>query len=501
MGEEKEMKTCKHPYSDVCLLRPGESLLDTLRRGVDAMGGISKYVKPGDTVFIKPNLTAGMPASTGGTTDVYFAEAVVELVKEAKPGRILVGECSGNESRSIESLTNCGYIEMGKRQNVEVLDLDKAEFVDVHIENPRYRDVVHLPKSLMEADVFISLPVLKNHVSVGITVSIKNSFGLVPDDDKLNAHREGVVEEVLVDIAKARCADLVFADGRLGAEGIAGGTNFEKPIAANVILVGNDPVAVDAVSARVMDQNPCVRHIQWAAMDGVGNNDLDYIRLHGLSIEEAKVHFMTPAEEIMGATGGKVTLCDLRSCSKCRATAEGAMSRFSATPASLLEPVDVVYGPGEWKMPDPINPRTLLLGDCIREEYRSLGHWIPGCPVDAGAYMKAMSEFDVVCTKCMDAVEKYLESCTDEELQDLRVLAANRTVFRGERNKAAVDDLLLAIGDCQKGYCRNHARRGHKISDVDFDKTMVFLPGCPPTEEEIRAAFADALSRAREKHA
>ncbi len=493
------MRTNVHPFSDVCLLRPGEDLLATLREGVDAIGGISKYVHPGDTVFIKPNLTAGMPASTGGTTDVFFAEAVVELVKEAQPGRILVGECSGNESRSIESLTNCGYIDMGKRQGVEILDLDKAEFVDVHVDRPLYREIVHMPKAVMEADVFISLPVLKNHVSVGITVAMKNSFGLVPDDDKLNAHRNNAVEEILVDIAKARRADLIFADGRIGAEGIAGGTHFKKPIAANLIMVGNDPVAIDAVAARVMDQNPRVRYIQWAAMEGLGYDNLDYIKLHGLSIEEAKVHFLTPAEEITGDSQGKVRLCDLESCSKCRAAAEGAMSRFSAVPASLLATVDVVYGPGKWDVPSPVNPRTLLLGDCIRPEYRALGHWIPGCPVDSEAYMKAMSDFDVVCTKCMDATQAVMARFTEEELKEIRVLAANRTIFRGANNKAAVDDLLLAIGDCQAGYCRNHARRGHKISDVDFDKTMVFQPGCPPTADEIENSLREILSRAKER--
>lgn len=493
------MRTSVHPFSDVSLLRPEGELLDVLREGVDSIGGIARYVKPGDTVFIKPNLTAGMPASTGGTTDVLFTEAVVRLVKEAQPGRILVGECSGNESRSIESLTNCGYVDMGRRQGIEVVDLDFAEFEDISIEHPLYRDVVHLPKVLMEADVFISVPVLKNHVSVGITVALKNSFGLVPDDDKLTAHRNNAVEEILVDISKARRPDLVFVDGRLGAEGIAGGTHFKKPIAANLVLVGNDPVAIDAVSARVMDQNPRERYIQWAAMEGLGYDNLDYIRLHGLTIEEAKIHFLTPAEEIMQDSLGKVRLCDLESCSKCRATAEGAMSRFSATPASLLEPVDVVYGPGEWKKPSCINPRTLLLGDCIREKYRALGHWIPGCPVDAEAYMKAMSDFNIVCTKCMDAAKAVMDGYTPEQLKDIRVLAANRTIFRGADNQAAVDDLLLAIGDCQAGYCRNHARRGHKISDVDFDKTMVYQPGCPPTAEEIRSAFEEILRRAKER--
>lgn len=493
------MRVNKHPYSDICLLRPQEDLRKVIKEGIEAIGGLAKYIKPGDTVFIKPNLTAGQPVTTGGTTDVRFAEAVVEVVKEANPGHIIVGECSGNESRSIESLTNLGYIDMGKRQNIEILDLDFAEFVDVEIEHPLFNKVLPMPKKIMESDVFISLPVFKNHGSVGISCALKNSFGLIPDDNKLSTHRYNAVEETLVDIAKARRPDLVIVDGRLGGEGIAGGTNFKMPKSANLILVGNDPVAVDTVAARIMDQNPRVRYIQWAAMEGIGYDNLDYINIHGLTIEESKTHFLSPAEEIMQASGNRVTLCDLKSCSKCRASAENGMNRFSSTPASLLAPVDVVYGPGEWKVPEKINPRTILLGDCIREEYRSLGQWIPGCPVDMGAYMKALESFDVICVKCKGLVEKVMAEYTPEQLKDIRVLAANRTLFRGADNQAAVGDLLLAIGDCQAGYCYNHRRRGHKISDVDFDKTMVCQPGCPPTEEEVRAAFEEILSRAKEK--
>lgn len=492
------MRTSVHPFSDVSLLRPEGELLDVLRKGVDSMGGIARYVKPGDTVFIKPNLTAGMPASTRRHDGRPLYRGGGAVGEGAQPGRILVGECSGNESRSIESLTNCGYADMGRRQGIEVVDLDFAEFEDISIEHPLYRDVVHLPKVLMEADVFISVPVLKNHVSVGITVALKNSFGLVPDDDKLTAHRNNAVEEILVDISKARRPDLVFVDGRLGAEGIAGGTHFKKPIAANLVLVGNDPVAIDAVSARVMDQNPRERYIQWAAMEGLGYDNLDYIRLHGLTIEEAKIHFLTPAEEIMQDSLGKVRLCDLESCSKCRATAEGAMSRFSATPASLLEPVDVVYGPGEWKKPSA-SIRARSCWETAPGKIPRAGPLDSRLPVDAEAYMKAMSDFNIVCTKCMDAAKAVMDGYTPEQLKDIRVLARNRTIFRGADNQAAVDDLLLAIGDCQAGYCRNHARRGHKISDVDFDQTMVYQPGCPPTAEEIRSAFEEILRRAKER--
>ena len=92
------MRQRRFTFSDVAISHGDGDLLEILRKNVDMLGGIEKYVKPGNTVFIKPNLTAGMPCTTGGTTDVKFTEAVVELVKEANPGHIIVGECSGNES-------------------------------------------------------------------------------------------------------------------------------------------------------------------------------------------------------------------------------------------------------------------------------------------------------------------------------------------------------------------------------------------------------------------
>ena len=92
------MRQRRYTFSDVVISRGDGDLLEILRKNVNMLGGIEKYVKPGNTLFIKPNLTAGMPCTTGGTTDVKFTEAVVELVKEANPGHIIVGECSGNES-------------------------------------------------------------------------------------------------------------------------------------------------------------------------------------------------------------------------------------------------------------------------------------------------------------------------------------------------------------------------------------------------------------------
>ncbi len=489
------MKRHKPSFSEVAISRGAEDLLSLLRANVDLIGGIDRYVKPTDTVFIKPNLTAGMPTETGGTTDVLFAEAVVELVKEANPNKIIVGECSGNESRSIESLVNCGYADMCKRQGVEMVDLDFAEFVDIPLEDALYKDVVHLPKVVVESDVFISVPVLKTHLSCGVTMALKNSFGLVPDYDKLNAHRDQAIEKILVDISCVKPPDLIFVDGRIGAEGIAGGSDFDHPIRADIVYVGNDPVAVDIVGTHLMMQNPRVRYIQWAGEKGIGNDNLDYILIRGLSIEEARVPFMSPADQVMRESNGKVRIYELDACTLCRTFAAGAVARYSKNPNSLLEPVDIVLGPGTWDMPKQINPRTVLLGDCVREEYRSQGTWIGGCPISPEAYGKVLADYDIVCTKCADVVEKVVAKYTPEQLAGIRILASNKMVYKGANNQAQMDDYLLAVGDCQKGYCRNHARRVHKVSDIDVSEYIEMAPGCCPGEADVIAALDNVLTR------
>ena len=207
------MNQFKKNFSEVAIAHcsgEGAELKKCLRESVGLIGGMTRYIKTTDSVFIKPNLVAGMPSNTGGTTDVLFTEAVVELVKEAGATRIIVGECSGNESRSIESLINLGYRDMCARQGVEMADLDFAEFIEVPVQNPKYKKTLLLPKIFWECDVFISVPVLKTHIAAGITVAIKNSFGLIPDQAKLDAHRNQAVEKIIADIASVKPADLVL---------------------------------------------------------------------------------------------------------------------------------------------------------------------------------------------------------------------------------------------------------------------------------------------------
>lgn len=447
------------PFASVYISQGNGRIKTLLMNGFNAFGGIEKIVKPGQTVLIKPNLVGAHAAITGGNTDVRMAEAVIELIKQyCNPGKITVGEETDTGGVTQRAFDECGWTAMCKRQGVDLIDFEKHEMVEVKVDNAMYAEEFLVPKLFLEADVYITMAMLKNHDTVCVTGAIKNSFGCVTDVTRRQAHRDNAVEQYLTDIARVRTADFSIIDGRIGMEGIAGGAFFEHPRYANRIIMGDNAVSVDAVCAHVMEQNPRIRYLQWCEEYGLGTCNLDYINIFGMPLEEAKVHFMTPADEIAEFTDGKLNLIDLGSCSQCRAVAQGTLHRFR-NPESVIGNVDIVYGPGNWDIPENRAEKCLLIGDCVQERYRGLGKWIPGCPMNRDVYLKALAELDIVCTKCAKSVEEFVKLHTPEELQYVRILASGKTVFVGQKNNAGDLDSIIAAGQCENGYARHQIER------------------------------------------
>lgn len=485
------------PFSDVYIGTGNGLIKKNLKRGLDAIGGLPKYIKPGQSVFLKPNLTAAQEEMTGGVTDSRVVRAMIELIREeCQPGKIMVGENTFQGGVTERYFKEHGYVDMCKELDCELVDFENEPdgMKQYPLENALFLDAPCLPKKVVESDVYITLPVLKNHDSVCVTAAIKNSFGLIPAIDRREVHRSHAIEQTIVDIARIRKPDLCIVDGRIGMEGIAGGSHFDHPRYANRIIIGNDPVAVDVVCAHIMEQNPRVRYLQWAEEFGLGNANLDYINFHGMPLEEAKVRFMSPAEEIEEMTGGKLHLYDLGSCSRCRATAQGTLHRFHS-PDTVLNEADILYGPGEWDIDEKDRSKVcILVGDCIQEKYRKLGRWVPGCPLDEKAYFGALNDLHVVCNRCELTVKEFIKNHTDEELAFLRILASNKTVYKGRDNQAAATDYTLCVGACQMGYAWHHKERSaaefiDRGLDLDINDIVGTVDCHKVTVEQIEEVF------------
>lgn len=421
-----------------------EDLDVALKHSLNLIGAIDKFVKKGDLVFIKPNLTSGVPPSTGGTTEVRLVESLIKLVQSCGPKRVIVAEGAGAEVDTQIAFSRLGYLEMAKLTGVELLDCDRDKYIKVMVNEPLYKKELQIARILLDCDVFISVPVLKSHVSCGVSVALKNSFGLIPDASKIQVHRDGMLEEAIVDINSIRAPDLVVVDGLVAAEGVAGGVDFSHPIRRDLIIVGQDPVAVDATCVRLIKHNSSIRHILWADKRGIGQANPALIRIKGVSVEKAAHPFLTPRKQIAQEVNN-LNLLDLDACSGCRGVVESELLRFSHK--GLLRPINIAYGPGEMALPQG---ELLLAGDCTKK-YQDSGRWISGCPLKASSFRQALEELDLVCSECADKVLLVLESLKGFPfIEKLRILASGREIYRGQANRAKMEDIILLVGDCEE---------------------------------------------------
>jgi len=190
------------------------------------LGGFQTLIAPGQTVLLKPNVFAPRPAPT--TTDPRVVVAVGELAREAGAGRVVVGEgrsiSTAKYRRGANSTKQC-FEAVGMRQAVEnagfeIVYLEEDEFCEVEVPNAQVLHTAHVPRTILEADVLVNLPVMKIHSLTTVTLAIKNLHGIVSDYDKLYQHcyRDLALARKLTDLLRIRPPDLNVLDALVGQE-------------------------------------------------------------------------------------------------------------------------------------------------------------------------------------------------------------------------------------------------------------------------------------------
>src|SRR5215218_1887731 len=140
--------------------RSPERVLGLVREALDYIGGLSRFVRRGQTVLIKPNQTVFYSAEEGCTTDPLVVGALIQLAHEAGAGRVQVGESSGGFFSSIECMKVTGMAAVAEREGAELVDLgsDTTSNRNVKIPHGRVIKELPLPIPLLDADVIINVP-------------------------------------------------------------------------------------------------------------------------------------------------------------------------------------------------------------------------------------------------------------------------------------------------------------------------------------------------------
>lgn len=455
-----------------------------LARCLADLGGIATLVQPGQRVVIKPNLTANAPEESGGATRVALVEALVRQVQRCAPGRVVVAEGTGMFGLSHETaFRRPAWREMAARTGVELYNLDAGPHTPVRLADGRYPGELPVADILLEADVLITVPCLKTHITTDYTVALKNAYAHIPQMSRTEVHRQYMVEHALVDINRIRLPDLIIVDAYDGAEGIAGGIKFDRPAGARLLLAGVDPVAVDTVARELMGMTYRTRYLAWAAEAGLGTADRDEIEVRGEPVQALARRFQTAAEEMCQVLPG-LQVIDHNACSGCRVAALSAVQRY--LDQGIARPFALVMGDGE-DIP-ALGCPAIVVGNCAAR-HAHLGVHIAGCPASSDAVRQEMEAQELVCLKCRGLSEGLLGQLPAALAPYLRLVAAGAQVHVGEQVYGGPWHVELLVGRCSAAYAGRVVERASQMG-LDPERDIILLRGCPPAPQKVLAAFS-----------
>ncbi len=211
----------------------------------------------GKTVLLKPNLVGLDPLGVMNTHPAVIAATRESFIRMGAE-RVLVGDGPAMDRDTQAILESVKLKEFTGDLGRDFCDLniDDVEKVVLETRATKLKELF-LPKTVLGVDYLVSMPKLKTHHWAGVTLSLKNMFGIVPGScygwPKNLLHWAGIDRSIL-DINAAARPDFAIVDGILGMEG--NGPIQGIPKHAGVLLFGDDPVAVDATSCRVMGLLP-----------------------------------------------------------------------------------------------------------------------------------------------------------------------------------------------------------------------------------------------------
>ena len=232
----------------------------------------------GKTVLLKPNLVESIPGAEVNTNPrLVGAAANVFLAFGAKS--VVVAEGPGHQRDTQLVLEETGLAAQLKERRVQFIDLNRDEIVKMPLATHFTGvDCLWLPRTVLAADFVVSMPKVKTHHWAGVTLSMKNLFGVVPGIaygwPKNVLHWKGIDRSIL-DINAVVPVHFVIADGIVGMEG--NGPLHGTPKALGRIVLADDPVAADFTCTRLMGFNPLrVAHLAQAA-EFLGNGNPERI--------------------------------------------------------------------------------------------------------------------------------------------------------------------------------------------------------------------------------
>ena len=249
----------------------------TISAAIDALGGMKRFIRPNDTVLIKPNVAFDRPAALATTTHPDALRVVARLVFEAGARKILIAD------NPINSPAGCflksGLEAVAREMNLEIIYPTASAFSPLELDGDILRHWPMFYTPFQKADKVIGLAPCKDHNLSGASMTMKNWYGMLGGRrNQFHQH----IHRIIADFALMVKPTLVILDGMnvLYSNGPTGG-RLSDVKTVNTVVAGTDMVAVDSYGYRHLlgRDDPHPAYLDLAQARGLGNRDWERMRL------------------------------------------------------------------------------------------------------------------------------------------------------------------------------------------------------------------------------
>ncbi|MGA9668302.1 MAG: DUF362 domain-containing protein [Terracidiphilus sp.] len=243
-----------------------------VQRALEDLGGIRRFVSHQDVVVLKPNIAWDRTPEQAANTNPEVVAEVIRQCWQAGAKRVIVTDVSCNEPR--RCFQRSGIQAAARAEGAEVILPDPELYREVDLGGVVLKSwPVFTP--FLEADKIINLPIAKHHGLVGVTLGMKNWYGIL-GGQRNRLHQQ--IHQSLADLANFMLPTVTLLDGYriLIRNGPTGG-NLEDVVLKKTMVAGTDPVALDAYVAKAWwNLGPeHLPYLQMAAAKGLGTVDFD----------------------------------------------------------------------------------------------------------------------------------------------------------------------------------------------------------------------------------
>ena len=249
------------------------------RAAIEALGGMSRFVKKGESVAVKPNIGWDRTPIQAANTNPLVVATIVELCLAAGASRVVVTDNPCNEAG--RCFTRSGIWQAAERAGAEIVLPAKHRFYECDLGGAVLGRMPVLKPAIL-ADRFINVPIAKHHGLCGLTGAMKNLYGVL-GGRRNRLHQS--IDQSIADLANFVRPTLTVMDATrvLLRNGPQGG-NIADAREVGQVIASTDQVAVDAYAASLIERKyQDIPYLLLAEQRGLGIADLTKIKLREVS--------------------------------------------------------------------------------------------------------------------------------------------------------------------------------------------------------------------------